>query len=47
MMIEADTTVLALLLSVSCLLRHGLLMLSLLLAAQHGVDRSLSGVATS
>ncbi len=48
MMIEADTSVLALLLAVFLLgCGMGLLMLSLLLAAQHGVDRSLLGVATS
>jgi len=48
MLIDADTSVLALLLAVSLLgCGMGLLMLSLLLAAQHGVDRSLLGVATS
>lgn len=48
MMIDADTRVLALLLAVFLLgCGMGLLMLSLLLAAQHGVDRSLLGVATS
>jgi EmrB/QacA subfamily drug resistance transporter len=47
-LIEAETTVLALLAAVFLLgCGMGLLMLSLLLAAQHGVDRSLLGVATS
>lgn len=48
MMVNADTTLRPLLLAVFMLgCGMGLSMLSLLLAVQHGVDRSLLGVATS
>ena len=47
-MIDADATLMALLLAVFVLgCGMGLSMLSLLLAVQHGVDRSLLGLATS